>query len=149
MRESFGGAFMIRLVLIFIVLYISFMAVAVNYAKVFRIKNHIINMLEQHQYNYKVDGKDTTSGVIKKIDEYLDDVHYTVDDTNTSNDCTNNKSGVWVPHGACIVPDKSCTEDSCYYKVIVYIVIDFPFEVEGVANVNNLPISGETKTIVY
>ena len=50
MRESFGGAFMIKLVLVFIVIYITFMAVAIDYAKVFRVKNNVINILEQNQF---------------------------------------------------------------------------------------------------
>ena len=39
MREAFGGAFTIKLMLIFLAIYIAFIAVALNYAKAFRVKN--------------------------------------------------------------------------------------------------------------
>ena len=44
MRDAFGGVFMIKLALIFIIIYVSFMAVAINYAKAFRVKNQVINI---------------------------------------------------------------------------------------------------------
>ena len=49
MRDAFGGTFMIKLGLVFLVVYVSFMAVAINYAKAFRVKNQIINIIEQYQ----------------------------------------------------------------------------------------------------
>ena len=143
MREAFGGAFMIRLVLVFLVLYISFMAVAVNYAKVFRIKNHIINMLEQYQYNHD-DSAD--SEVLDKINLYLKSVAYPIPkDRDKDNSCSN---GEWLPNGACIIP--VCEADSCHYKVTVYITVDLP--VYFTLNrdfIHSLPISGETRTIVH
>lgn len=151
MREAFGGAFMIRLVLVFLVLYISFMAVAVNYAKVFRIKNHIINILEQHQYNGEEDGKNTDSGAIKAIDEYTEKVHYNVGDQNREK-LEKKCNGVWRDSGVCITPAEDCNanNNSCYYKVTVYITVDLPFYfTQNVDFIHSLPISGETRTIVY
>lgn len=49
MRDAFGGAFMIKLFLVFIVLYVSFAAVSLNYAKAFRVKNKIIDYIEQNE----------------------------------------------------------------------------------------------------
>ena len=138
MRESFGGAFMIKLVLVFIVIYISFMAVAINYAKVFRVKNNVINILEQYQY-------DGTSGnlAVQKIEEYLPKVPY--DETgNTSviNDC-NSQSGQLLERGVCIVANANSSGSNKYYKVTVYISIDFPFFDLHFT----IPISGETTII--
>lgn len=48
MREAFGGEFMIRLFLVFIVIYVGFTAVSFNYAKAFRIKNKVISYLEEN-----------------------------------------------------------------------------------------------------
>ena len=136
MRESFGGAFMIKLVLVFIVIYVSFMAVAINYAKAFRVKNQVINILEQSQYSAG------NQIVINNVDTYLGDVNYNI--TNPA--CPANST--IVPHGVCI--ENHCTRgtsganDDCYYTVTTFIHIDFPF-----FKVNmNLPVRGETKTIV-
>jgi hypothetical protein len=49
MRDAFGGVFMIRLLLVFIVIYVAFTAISLNYAKAFKIKNSIISYLEENQ----------------------------------------------------------------------------------------------------
>lgn len=49
MKDAFGGAFMIKLFLVFIFIYICFTALALNYAKAFKVKNKIIDYLENHE----------------------------------------------------------------------------------------------------
>lgn len=49
MRDAFGGVFMIRLFLVFIVIYVAFTAVSLNYAKAFRVKNSIISFIEENE----------------------------------------------------------------------------------------------------
>ena len=49
MRDAVGGTFMIKIFLIFLALYIIFVGVAVNYVKAFRVKNRIINIIEQNE----------------------------------------------------------------------------------------------------
>lgn len=49
MRDAFGGTFMIQIFLIFILIYIGFTAVALNYAKAFKVKNAVIDYLENSE----------------------------------------------------------------------------------------------------
>lgn len=49
MRDAFGGSFMIMLFLVFIMIYICFTAVALSYAKAFKVKNNIIDYLENSE----------------------------------------------------------------------------------------------------
>ena len=49
MRDAVGGTFMIKLLLIFLAVYTIFIAVALNYAKAFRVKNKILNIIEQNE----------------------------------------------------------------------------------------------------
>ncbi len=49
MRDAFGGAFMIELFLVFIFIYICFTAVALNYAKAFKVKNVVVDYLEENE----------------------------------------------------------------------------------------------------
>lgn len=49
MREAVGGTLLLKIVLVFLVIYISFMAIVIGYGKVFRIKNTIINRIEQNE----------------------------------------------------------------------------------------------------
>lgn len=137
MRESFGGAFIIKLLLVFIIVYISFMAIAINYAKAFRVKNQVINIIEQNQYT-----GDDDQLVISKIDSYLSSVAYNYSENNKIKDnCDSFKESKLTDNRACIVPLGN--EDARYYKVITYIAIDFPFfDISMV-----IPISGETKMI--
>lgn len=134
MRESFGGSFIINLILVFIVVFISFMAVTVSYAKAFRVKNQVINIVEQYQYSGAGD-----SEVENKIISYLDSVSYKNLSSSVSDKC-NNVSGNLV-NGVCIVPFDEV--GARYYKIITYISIDFPFFNLSLV----VPVSGETKTM--
>lgn len=143
MRESFGGAFMIKLVLVFIVIYVAFMAVAVNYAKAFRVKNNVINILEQSQYQLGDD--------ISEIDSYLSGVPYNLNgNTDVSSKCgsgtefgSKNGNSVLTMNGVCITQLGDVSNNKIYYRVTSYISIEFPF-----FNIfMTLPISGETKVI--
>lgn len=49
MRDAFGGAFMIKILLVFIFIYIVFTSIALNYAKAFKVKNAVINYLENNE----------------------------------------------------------------------------------------------------
>ena len=49
MRDAFGGSFMIMIFLVFILVYISFTAVSLSYAKAFKVKNAVISYLEESQ----------------------------------------------------------------------------------------------------
>lgn len=49
MRDAFGGVFMMRLMLVFIVIYVAFTAISFKYAKSFRVKNKVIDTVEQNQ----------------------------------------------------------------------------------------------------
>lgn len=139
-KESFGGAFMIKLLLVFIVIYISFMAIAVNYAKTFRVKNNIINILEQNQYNSN--NSASISTIRSKIEEYVQRVPYTIDINGQERTDLKQKCDGEYMNGVCISP-QSNTGQKAYYKVTVYISLDLPFfEIHM-----TVPVSGETKTI--
>ena len=53
MRDAFGGTFMIQVFLVFILIYISFTALALNYAKAFKVKNKVIDYLENTEIRLK------------------------------------------------------------------------------------------------
>ena len=45
MRESIGGAWLYSLIVIFVLLFTGFLALAINYTKVFRVKNEVISII--------------------------------------------------------------------------------------------------------
>ena len=81
MRDAFGGAFSIKLMLIFLMLYVAFICVALNYARAFRVKNRIINIIEQNEGYPATANK--RKAIDKEINDYLKSTGYyvTYDDT--------------------------------------------------------------------
>ena len=69
MRDAFGGAFMIRLLLVFIIIYVGFTAIALNYAKAFKVKNKIIEYLEDNEIT---DINELTSREYDRMNEFFE-----------------------------------------------------------------------------
>lgn len=134
MKEAYGNAFSIWLFMMFFVIYVCFIAVALQFAKTYRVKNYVINVLEQYQYSGDVNDK-----ALNQLDYYLGNVPYKISDEDAKSNCDEN--GV-VHNGVCIIQEG--TEDAKYYKVIVYFVAEFPFlEIAKLT----IPVSGETTVI--
>ena len=95
MRDAFGGAFMIKLMLVFLVLYVCFIAIALNYAKAFKAKNGIIDYLERYE------GYNTATETL--INLYLDSINYNVPITvNSGGSYINTENGRCFSRGYCI-----------------------------------------------
>lgn len=134
MRDAIGGTFMLRILIIFIVLYIVFMCFAVSYAKTFRLKNKVIDILEQQGYD---------DSSVDEINDYLDSNAYDFPGANhsqVSNHCPNASENLTI-NGACIVPKDS--GNNRYYQVYLYIIYYFPFFHWEVV----MPVGGETEVI--
>ena len=128
MRDAYGGTFMLELMMVFIVLFVSFTAVIVNVAKTFRIKNEIINVIE------KQGGYTTDAG--NKINDYLDRAGYQI--VEQGNKCSG-ANDTWEARGYCITSE----DDGSYYKVTVYVSISLPFQL--LTKGFYIPVSGETE----
>lgn len=127
MREAIGGALLIKLVMFFIVIYVCFLAIAINYSITFRVKNNIINIIEEYE------GLDLAK---PHIDEYIASVGYYRSGVGTFNldaGCSSN--------GYCIKELKSARGK--YYKVTTYVSFDFPI----IGQITQFPVSGETRVI--
>ena len=158
MRDAFGGAFMIKIFLIFIIVYVCFTALALNYAKAFKVKNAIIDYLED---------KEITSISAKEVmamEKYFDEEIYNSMNYRAESTCTGKE--FYCDNGVRIekkVPSKSTTSrygtKAIYYKVTTKVGWSIPFinkilalgkdESKG-ANVTsgNWTISGETRIII-
>lgn len=135
MRDAFGGAFLIKIILIFLFVYVAFMAVALNYAKAFRIKNQIINIIEQYEgYNDKIAENGLSSK--EEILTYIERMGY-----NVSLTFDNNEQNRVCENGYCIT--KKCNFKGTYYLVETFVHLELPFFSIDVT----VPISGETRII--
>ena len=120
MREAIGGALLIKIMLFFLVLFNSLLAVAVNYSQAFRVKNQIINYIEQYE-GYE--------SAVNHIDSYLSTMGY--------------YRKLHTTTGKGYEVSRVTSSRGNYYKVTTYIAFEFPI----VGNLFNFPIIGETKVI--
>lgn len=148
MRDAFGSTFMFKLIIIFIVFYVSFMTIAVSYAKVFRIKNGVIDILEQNQYNSSI-RSDWDNIVEGKVDPYLESFAYRYGDKknledkcNSSYSDDNRSVKKFSQNGVCIART-DLGNNRVSYTVVVYLVIQFPLFKQDFV----IPITGETTAI--
>ncbi len=95
MRDAFGGVFMMRLMLVFIVIYVAFTAVSYKYAKSFRIKNSVIDFVEQNQIidiaNFFASGNNPQ---LQKLDSILNNADYNVKCKNGNGPLKNQEQNV-------------------------------------------------------
>lgn len=48
MRDAFGGTFLLEVFFVFILIYIGFISISVNYAKAFKVKDRVIDYIENN-----------------------------------------------------------------------------------------------------
>ena len=142
MKEGIGGTFMIYVLLIFLAVYITFLAVAFNYARAFRVKNKVIDIIEQNE-GIKDYNNISDSSVLGQIDDYLGEVSYIVngidDNTCSGYDYVNKERGYCID-------EYSISIDGYYYKyykVKTFIRLELPFMNLGFT----IPVKGETRKI--
>ena len=86
MRDAFGGVFMIRLMLVFIVIYVAFGALSLNYAKAFKIKNKVISYIEENNIQ-NFCNEEELSNLGRMLDQYHSIVECDSSKYNTSTPC--------------------------------------------------------------
>lgn len=143
MKEGIGGTFMIYVMLVFLAVYITFLAVAFNYARAFRVKNKVIDIIEQNEGIDEAD-YNNTSGVLGQINSYLGQVQYNVNGID-DNKCPVSEYKYIDTRGYCIGEYDSTVGGvtSKYYKVVTFIRLEIPFMNIGFT----IPVKGETRKI--
>ena len=114
MREAIGGTVLMYLVLFFLIVYIFFMAVVINYGRVFRAKNALVSYIEDNE-GFK---DSTLPDFLKKANE----VGY----TSGAIDLCYTQPNLSV--------------DTKYFFVRLYITFQLPL----ISNAIQIPITGET-----
>ena len=76
MRDAFGGVFTMNFLLVFIFIYVAFTAVSLNYAKAFRVKNAVIDFVEQNEISslnrtYFDDKLSQLDEIVEKMDYHV------------------------------------------------------------------------------
>ncbi|MBP3460825.1 MAG: hypothetical protein J6K21_00245 [Bacilli bacterium] len=139
MREATGNALLVGMVTSMIAVIMIFFVGSLSYSKSYRIKNYIINSIEE-----KGEWNDSMSN---EIDDYLKNVGYNVrkgenkcpDVKSNTNNClllTTSNSG----YDYCVY---GCNDGSYkYYKVITFMKFEFPI----ISETLKFKVQGETKS---
>ena len=123
MREAVGGTMLFWIVLTFVAIFIGFMAAVTQYGKVFRIKNSIVNYIEQGEgIAYSED--------LENFKLKLQSLGYGKIDA---------KSGKFV---LCRSDFKGATRDGSYYYVKLFVRFEIPL-----APAMEMGISGDTRLV--
>lgn len=143
MRDAVGGTFMIYVFIVFLTIYITFVAVAFNYARAFRVKNKVIDIIEQ---NEGIRDYQNTSGAIGDIDYYLNEVSYRVNGIDDNTNACNGFNYINKTRGYCINEYNTVVDgmSAKYYKVVTFVRLELPFLDLGFT----IPVKGETRKIV-
>lgn len=118
MRESIGGTLLFWIVLIFLAIFITFMASVIKYAFTYKMKNSIINYIERYE------------GLVDKeeIEKKLSEVGYP-------------KSNAYM------VCKLSTSSNNDTKKVYWYVRLNASFQMPIINSTFNIPIQGETAYI--
>jgi len=124
MREAVGATVLLQILMVFLVIFISFLAVSVNYAQAFRIKNQLVTIIEEYEgwEGYEQGEADDN------IREFLNSIHYNIQ-----------KNGEYRYE-----VEKVEAGLGSYYIVSTYLNLDLPLL--GVV-LDNFKIKGETRII--
>ena len=131
MSETTGSTFLLTVMMVFFVLIVTFIGIIVHISYRFRIKNRIIDIMEQNDY------ESNPGAVINQIDTFIGTTSYRV---NNSGNVT--CGGVYYSAGYCL--EKISGSNGDVYRVTVYAQFDLTmFHFYDFT----IPISGETRTI--
>ena len=135
MKEAIGTSMVFNLILIFTGVFIALLIGSLAYSKGFKVRNRIIDIIEQH------DGYTENSKI--DINENLAAIGYKIVGLNDRCKSHNGTSALTNdgPYDYCVYEYQ--TSKGKYYGVTVYIHFDFPI----VGDFINIPLYGETRIL--
>lgn len=139
MKDSFGGAYLITIIITFFVLFITLLTFVLSYVQVFSRKNQIINYLERKEFKIDTSDNDEIFNFYKVDSEDVSKMQSLCNSSGNSNENNenaneNNEILSINDHGVCIKPKES----GKYYEVTLY----FKFNFFGYSAI--FPVSGQT-----
>ncbi len=142
MKEAYGGMTNIYLFLFFFVVYVSFLAFALQFAKAYRVKNYVIDVLEQGQYDGgSIENNGTNSTIESKLNNYFKSIPYNGVEESAKNFCDEYGDKANTFEGTCII--KYGEDSAPYYKVYTFVNFSLPLLDLDLT----IPVGGETMTI--
>ena len=132
MREAIGNGLLMNLVIVIVSIVILFFVGILSYSKAYRIKNRIIEVIEEFG-EYNKDAENMISTDLKNIGYYAPSSKNCSDvnlNNTTYNYCVYENSG-------------NSSNESKSYKVVTYVQFQFPI----IGDLIKIPVKGETKIL--
>lgn len=135
MKEAISNSFLTTFILVIIVVIIALVAGSLSYTKAFKVKNRIINIIENSQV--------WDSATKEEVDLALREIGYRVNVNNKQNCPQMSGKEAINTYGSsyryCIYQFTSYKGN--YYGVVAYMYFDFPI----IGQHLELPVRGQTK----
>ena len=147
MSDAIGGAVNIMFIAIFLVVVAGYMAFNISYMKAFKVKNRIIDLVEQYEGDCN---PGTASTCTQKISDYMQQIGY-----KTKIYYAEEGYQCDIDKGYCIQEVKSDSSSAAqsagnnkyYYKVATQVNIDIPVVSSIMPQLRIFKVTGESKTI--
>ncbi len=151
MREAIGTSYVVNFIITFFILFILVFLATLSYTKAFKVKNKIVDIIEEYEGDVVDTSSQLKSGPQGDINSKLGQIGYRVSDKKK---CKKNgryegnafdnvkeisKNGPSNYHYCIYQVD---TGKGKYYGVVTYIYFDIPI----VGSTVEIPVYGETKT---
>lgn len=151
MRESVGGTWLFGVVITFVIIFTSFLAIAISYTRAFQTKNEILLMIEKKRgVTLSTDEGDALNwGSIQLINNYIDKTNYEVTGKCPAGEyyVYQNNSLVKYQDGDypyCLKKVK-VKAGVYYYDLVMFYKINIPI----INSFFTFKITGQTNEIVY
>lgn len=141
MSDATGQAGLLNIMLAIIAIIIVLLAGSISYSKSFRVKNKIIDIIEEHNV-YNEDAR-------TEIEQTLSKLGYRTSDRKDYNTLCEEVTGFQKVtdktsnYYYCVYTTSDSNNDIYTYKVVAYMYFDIPF----LSNTIKIPVSGMTKTL--
>lgn len=148
MRQAIGATWILQLVIIFMLIFVGFLALTINYTRAFRVKNEMLSMIEKYE--------GVNSESIALINNYLRYNNY-----QTTGNCEDGFYGVTNLNSASIIPTSKnnkyyyCLKknnsrsntfsDRANYEVVAFFKFNLPF----IGDLFTFRVNGKTIDINY
>ena len=144
MKSAIGGSMLFYLVIFFVITIILLFASILSYSKAYRVKDRIINILE----NADMSSQEKREETLKQIDSDLKLIGYksAIGDFSCGSNCEDPFSDVTnytKSYKYCICKKESKNNSGYYYVVTTYNQFEFPVIGSVFAN----KVKGETKIL--
>ncbi len=149
MRESTGAMMLFGICLTFIIMMTAYLAISVNYAKAFRVKSHLVSMIEEHEgYSPTID---------EDVVNYLENQGYTARGYCEENLPSRGYDESWE-FQTCLDKDEMGKCSACIYKTMsdtskfgptkrarYKVMTFFKFDIPVVGSMLTFQVAGESR----